>query len=194
MKNALSITVMVAIVLLMLQLIFRGCYFNTSNRSVYEGPWSCGNNEDLGPFRVSVHPAYEYDREPFGSSAIRGFRIALDFPVPLSSVASITNVTAHYVYAPSKREYEKGKHPMTVLKATRQPGVSRHMYTVFLQPNNHLDERKYVRAGRYKLELDVECEGGTVALVSEVNLDYKKDVQIYSFPLIYTWQMLKQTR
>ena len=189
MKNYVLIGIMILIIVFLVQLTFRGCFVNIENRSVYSGPWSCGHDADLGPFKVEVHPAAEYDREPYGSPTIRGFRIALDFTNRAPTKASVSNVRALYTYAPLKKEYEKPKHPMTVLKATRQPGVERHMYTVFLQPDDHLDNKGFVRAGRYKLQLDLECEGREASLVAEVNLEYRRKASVYGVPVIYLWHM-----
>lgn len=176
--------------ILVLLVLLRGCVITTETKAVYAGPWTCGFDEHLGPFKVTVHPAAEYDREPYGSRAIRGIRIALEFPKNVPVEATVSNVIASYVYAPLKQPYEKAEHSMSVLRATRQPGVpDRPMYTIFLQPKDHLDNYGFVREGRYKLDLTLTCEGKTVALVSEVNLAYEKTRSIYSMPLIYLFYL-----
>jgi hypothetical protein len=185
------IGILLVVIVALLYLLFRGLFINIERRSVYSGPWSCGHNADLGPFRVEVHPAARSDREPYGSPAIRGFRVGLSFNKKKSTNTELSVVKAIYTYAPLNKEYEKARHPMTVLEATRQPGSINQAYTVFLQPDDHLDDKKFVREGRYKLQIDLDCEGKEASLVAEVNLEYRRKVAVFGSPLIYLWHNLK---
>jgi hypothetical protein len=186
MNDRSHITIAFALVALLLQ----GCASVTERKSVYAGPWVCGFDEHLGPLKVTVHPAAGADREPYGSHAIRGFRVVLDFQTNVLSDSSVSNITAVYVYAPPKQQYDKQEHPMSVLSAALQPGVPRrNMYSVFLQPKDHLDASGFVKEGRYKLNVSVRYEGGALALVSETNLAYEKTRAVYFTPIIYLYYL-----